>query len=175
MPVPLACETHGARVRVGQRDLLVGLLLQFLTNRVHALHLLAQGADLLAQPLGLGFDLGRLGAVGGLQRAQVALDAFFDLLMALVDLARSEVTVAAVDALELAAVNGHDGLRKELRSRHTCTKRRQTFRMPSPLSWRKSAMVLKSGASRPVSHISSTLRCASRSSRRLDAMRFKYP
>jgi hypothetical protein len=30
-------------------------------------------------------------------------------------------------------------------------------------------MVLKSGAKRPVSHISSTLRPASRSSRRLDA------
>ena len=34
----------------------------------------------------------------------------------------------------------------------------------------KSAMVLKSGASRPVSHISSTLRWASRSSRRLEAI-----
>jgi len=50
---------------------------------------------------------------------------------------------------------------------------RQTFRMASPLSRRKSAIVLKSGASRPVSHMSSTLRCASRFSRRLDAMRFR--
>ena len=58
-------------------------------------------------------------------------------------------------------------------SRHNCTKRRHTLRMPSPLSWRKAAMVLKSGASRPVSHISSTLRCASRSRRRLDGMRFR--
>jgi len=32
-----------------------------------------------------------------------------------------------------------------------------------------------SGASFPVSHISSTLRCASRSSRRLDCTRFRYP
>ncbi len=41
-------------------------------------------------------------------------------------------------------------------------------RLAFPLSFRKSAIVLKSGASRPVSHISSILRCASRSSRRLD-------
>ena len=47
---------------------------------------------------------------------------------------------------------------------------RQVARIAGPLSFRKSAMVLKSGASRPVSHISSTLRCASRSSRRLDAI-----
>jgi hypothetical protein len=89
-------------------------MLQFLTNGVHAPHLLAQGADLLAQPLGLGFDLGWLGAVGGLQRRQVALDALLDLLLTLVDLARGEVAIAAVDGLELAAVDGHDGLRKEL-------------------------------------------------------------
>jgi hypothetical protein len=38
------------------------------------------------------------------------------------------------------------------------------------LSFLKSAMVLKSGVRRPVSHISSTLRWVSRSSRRLDAI-----
>lgn len=53
-------------------------------------------------------------------------------------------------------------------SRHSSTKRRQTFRMPAPLSRRKSAIVLKSGARRPVSHISSTLRLHSRSRHRLD-------
>jgi hypothetical protein len=42
-----------------------------------------------------------------------------------------------------------------------------TARIAAPLSRRKLAMVLKSGARRPVSHISSTLRGASRSSRRL--------
>jgi hypothetical protein len=42
-----------------------------------------------------------------------------------------------------------------------------------PLYLRKSAMVLKSGDSRPVSQISSMLRCVSRSSRRLDGMRFR--
>jgi len=47
---------------------------------------------------------------------------------------------------------------------------RQAARIAGPLSFLKSAMVLKSGASRPVSHISSTLRWASRSNRRLEAI-----
>ena len=52
--------------------------------------------------------------------------------------------------------------------RHSKTNSRQTLRMAVPWSLRKSAMVLKSGARRPMSHISSTLRFASRSRRRLD-------
>lgn len=58
-------------------------------------------------------------------------------------------------------------------SRHNSTNRRQVARTAGPLSLRKSAIVLKSGASRPVSHISSRLRPASRSRRRLDATRFR--
>jgi hypothetical protein len=54
--------------------------------------------------------------------------------------------------------------------RHRSMNLRQVARIAGPLSFLKSAMVLKSGASRPVSHISSTLRWASRSSRRLDAI-----
>ena len=77
-------------------------------------HLLAQLSDLLLQPLGLGLDLRRLGAVGRLQSIKVALDALLDLLLAPVDLAGGEVAVAAVDRLELAAVDGHDGLREQL-------------------------------------------------------------
>ena len=57
---------------------------------------------------------------------------------------------------------------KRLRLRQSTTNCRQTLRMALPLSRRKSAIVLKSGANRPVSHISSTLRSTSRSSRRLD-------
>ena len=59
-------------------------------------------------------------------------------------------------------------------SRHSRTNSRHTRRIAAPLSRRKSAIVLKSGASRPASQISSTLRWASRSSRRLDWMRFRY-
>ena len=58
-------------------------------------------------------------------------------------------------------------------SRHTSTKRAQTFLIAGPLSLRKSAIVLKSGASRPKSHITSTLRPASRSSRRLECTRLR--
>ena len=85
-----------------------------------------------------------------------------------------EVLVAVVDRLELAAVDGHDRRRRTASSRrHSTTNSRQTLRIAAPLSLRKSAMVLKSGASRPVSHISSTLRCASRSRRRLDWIRLR--
>jgi len=51
------------------------------------------------------------------------------------------------------------------------TKRARTLRIAGPLSLRKSAIVLWSGTSRPSSHITSTLRPASRSSRRLDCTR----
>src|SRR5271169_1791896 len=44
------------------------------------------------------------------------------------------------------------------RCRHSITNSRQTLRMASPLSLRKSAIVLKSGISRPVSHTNSMLR-----------------
>ena len=50
---------------------------------------------------------------------------------------------------------------------------RQTSRMALPLSLRKSAMVLKSGANWPVSQTSSILRWHSRSSRRLDGTRLR--
>jgi hypothetical protein len=66
-----------------------------------------------------------------------------------------EAMLEAVQRRLAACVNSFSSL-------HSSTKRQQTLRMPLPLSCRKSAMVLKSGARRPVSHINSTLRCASR-------------
>jgi hypothetical protein len=42
--------------------------------------------------------------------------------------------------------------------RHNTTNWAQAARIAGPLSRRKSAIVLKSGINRPVSHISSTLR-----------------
>ena len=59
--------------------------------------------------------------------------------------------------------------------RQIATKAAQAARSASPLSRRKSAMVLKSGASLPNSHISSVLRRASRSSRRLDCTWLRQP
>jgi hypothetical protein len=57
--------------------------------------------------------------------------------------------------------------------RHNTTNCAQAARIAGPLSRRKSAIVLKSGISRPVSHISSMLRWVSRSRRRLDWMRLR--
>jgi hypothetical protein len=57
--------------------------------------------------------------------------------------------------------------------RHNTTNWRHALRIARPLSRRKSAMVLKSDVSRWVSHMSSTLRSASRSRRRLDWMRLR--
>lgn len=56
---------------------------------------------------------------------------------------------------------------------HSTTNCRQTPRMALPLFLRRLAMVLKSGVRRPASYIRSMLRCASRSSRRLDWMRLR--
>jgi hypothetical protein len=53
----------------------------------HASHLVAHRLNLVPQLLGLGVDLGRLSAVGALQRCKVVLDALLDLLLALVYLA----------------------------------------------------------------------------------------
>jgi hypothetical protein len=54
--------------------------------------------------------------------------------------------------------------------RHSAMNWRQVARIAGPLSFLKSAMVLKSGARRCVSHIISTLRWLSRSSLRLEAI-----
>src|SRR5215472_7334284 len=89
-------------------------MLQVLADFVHPPHLLTQRLDLLLQSLGLRLNFRWLGAVSGLQRRQAALDALLNLLLALVDLARREVAIAAVNRLELAAVNGHDRLAEEL-------------------------------------------------------------
>src|SRR5580693_5102130 len=56
---------------------------------------------------------------------------------------------------------------------HSATNSRHTSRMALPLSLRKSAMVLKSGANCPVSQIISILRWHSRSRRRLDGTRLR--
>ncbi len=65
--------------------------------------------------LRLGLELRRRQcAVRCVQRIEVALDALFNLLLALLDLAGREVAVTRVDGLELAAIDGDHGLRKQL-------------------------------------------------------------
>src|SRR4029077_5420580 len=55
-----------------------------------------------------------LSSVGRVERVEVALDALFDLLLALLHLAGREVAIARVDRLELAAVDGDHGLGEQL-------------------------------------------------------------
>ena len=110
----LAVRGHRAGVGVSQRELAIGLRLQLLLCLVELAHLPPQSIDLVLQPLRLGLQVGRLGAVGGLERIEVALDALFDLLLALVDLAGREVAVTAVDGLELAPIDGDERLGEEL-------------------------------------------------------------
>jgi hypothetical protein len=59
--------------------------------------------------------------------------------------------------------------------RHSTTNSRQTLPMASPLFFGKSAIVLKSAIKRPVSQTNSMLRWHSRSRRRLDCTRLRYP
>ena len=129
------------------------------------------GISIPPPPLGLG-DITVL-PIGPIQRRKVARDAGLDLLDALADLGHREVLVAIVDGLELAPVDRNDSLVNRLSRRHGATNCVQAARIAGPLSRRKSAIVLKSGISRPVSHISSMLRWVSRSSRRLDWMQLR--
>ena len=78
------------------------------------------------------------------------------------------ILVATADRPELAAIDGNGGLAEQIELAAHRHERLQALRILLPLSRRKSAMVLKSGASRPVCHISSILRLASRSRGRLD-------
>lgn len=74
------------------------------------LHLASQGFDLLAQVDGLGLrDLRRI-AIRHLDGGEVFINAVLDLPHPLVELGLSEVAVVCIDRLELAAVDGHDGL-----------------------------------------------------------------
>src|SRR5260370_15609502 len=61
------------------------------------------------------------------------------------------------------------------RRRHSTTNSRQTSPMAVPLFFRKSAIVLKTGIRLPVSQTNSMLRWHSRSRRRLDCTRSRYP
>ena len=97
-------------------------------------------------------------------------NARFDFFHPLLQLGAGKVAVAVVHRLELAAVDSNQVFREktQLLAKQQMS---SSARMALLLSLRKLAMVLKSGFKRPVSHISSTLRCASRSRRRLDWMR----
>jgi hypothetical protein len=60
-------------------------------------------------------SIGRLRSVGSIQFLQVPFDALVDLLHPLGQLVRRKVLVPVIDRLELAAINGDDGLGKQVK------------------------------------------------------------
>lgn len=115
MPEPPATGGHRACVLVGERDLARRFGLQRLLDLTHAPHLFARGLEFGLEVLCLGLEFGgRQRTVGGVQGFEVALDAVFDLLLALLHFARREVAVPRVDRLELADINGDNSLSEQL-------------------------------------------------------------
>jgi hypothetical protein len=174
-PAVAGTGRHGAGVGIGQGYLAVRRVRQGLVHRLQPADLLpdapiaaGQGLHLLAPRLALFLpvDADHLG--------DVALDIGLEMGQAAGDLALGEVAVAVVDGLELGspsmATQSPFSVPIRRQSSTNCT---QVLRIPGPLSRRKSAMVLWSGTRRPVSHIASTFRPASRSSCRLDGTRFR--
>src|SRR5215475_13235696 len=111
--------------------------------------------------------------IGGFKLREIAGDALIDTLKTPLHLGLGEVLVPSIDGLELRSSMATLAALNRSSLRHSATNSRQTSRMAWPLSLRKSAMVLKSGASCPVNQISSMLRWHSRSSRRLDGTRLR--
>ena len=105
-----AAGRHRTGVGIGQRDLLVGRVLDRLLHHLQGLHLLAQAGNLLLQPDRLGLGDIALFAVGPVQRPQVTRDAGLDLLHPPGDLGHRVVLVAIVHRFELAAVDRNNGI-----------------------------------------------------------------
>lgn len=110
---PTAAAVHRARIRVGERDLMVGNCFDLAFHILQELHVAAQTGELLLDPVCPGFgDFAGL-AVSPVECSQVALDAGVHLLDAPGDLVRREVAVPVVDCLELAAVDRNHGLSEQ--------------------------------------------------------------
>lgn len=84
------------------------------TNFIQALDLRVDGLQFLLQMMhpGLGHQHGI--AIGSIQFGEVACDTGFELLDTGVELPVGEVLVAIVHGLELAAVNGDEGIGKQV-------------------------------------------------------------
>ena len=109
-----AAGRHRTGVGIGQRDLLVGCVLNRLLHHLQGLHLPAQAGNLLLQPDRLGLGDIALFAVGPVQRPQVTRDAGIDLLHPPGDLGDRVILVAVVHRFELAAVDRNNGTSEEL-------------------------------------------------------------
>lgn len=141
---------------------------RLLRNFPKMFHLLPELDQFLLQMRCLGFGFHRLRPVSGVQCIQIGSMLSSICFIRCSSLWGVKFLSRLLTALNLLPSMAMMARVNRLSWRHIATKRLQALRIPLPLSRRKSAIVLKSGASRPVSHISSTLRCASRSKRRLD-------
>src|SRR5882762_1298086 len=79
-------------------------------------HLCFDRGDLAFDMADSGLDLECRFSIGSVELSQVTCDAVLQLLHPSLELAVSEVLIAVVDCLELAAIDGHDRLGEELQA-----------------------------------------------------------
>ena len=103
----LAVRRHGARVRVGQRDLAVGRSLDLARHGLQLAHLPAERLYSLVQARRAHLGDVHLLPIGSVELVQVALDARLDLRQVKENRGSRIVLVARVHGLEPAAVHRH--------------------------------------------------------------------
>src|ERR1700730_11821155 len=155
-PAASAARGHRARIGVGKRDLLVLGLHHLSVQCVQALYLLAQRCNLLVEPGDLGRRYRFPLAIGAIKLREVAGNTLVNLLQPPLHLRLRKVPVSRVDGFELAAIDRNARLAEQLKAaaKHHA---------------------LTAGIIRPVSQPNSLLRWLSRSRRRLDCTRLRYP
>jgi hypothetical protein len=112
----------GTCVGVGQRDLLVGSVLDLVLHPFEELHLASQTCDFLLETVCLGFGNVAFLAIRPVERGEVASNAGVDLLHAFLGLGHRVVLVAIVHDLEFAAVDGDDGVGEKFQTTAQCNK-----------------------------------------------------
>jgi len=123
---------HGAGVRVGERDLLVGRCGNRMFHRLKVAHLAAQFVEPGRQPRGPQFGGVAFLPIGGVEHAEIACDAGVDLLHPAPYRDRREVAVAGIHRAHTAAIHRHRAARDEPRLRQRRTKRRHAAWMAMP-------------------------------------------
>ena len=165
---PAAAHGHGTGVGVGEGDLGLVALFDAPLQAFVILHALFQEPDLLFQLLSGELALIGFLSVVGIHLIQVGFDPLVDVFEGAL-----ELTIGEIAPRELTALNFDLSMANQVPA--------EEIQVPTEggegpthlldhLCLRKLAMVLKSGASLPVSHMTSTLRLASRSKVRLPAL-----
>ncbi|MBS1170729.1 MAG: hypothetical protein H6R01_1647 [Burkholderiaceae bacterium] len=97
--------SHGASIRIGQRDLFNRRLFQTLLNLLEFHHLCLHGLDLLVKTSRSCFGNIRRLAIRSIECIHVTLDTLVNLRKAFCNLALREVAIMCINRLELAAVD----------------------------------------------------------------------